>query len=106
MAKLEEGLIYLRVAGTQVFLAGDPEVDTQKHGGRRRLVQEQLGANMMGPFVDLLMISFPSQRERGPTEWESWTQESWEDRLVRCERGDKVREDSGQQGGECWLCLP
>jgi hypothetical protein len=32
MAKLEEGLIYRRIAGTQVSLTRDPEVDTQKHG--------------------------------------------------------------------------
>jgi predicted nucleic acid-binding Zn finger protein len=51
-------------------------------------------------------ISFPSQLERAPRNGESWVQEWLEDRLVRGERGDRVREDSGQQDGKLRLYLP
>jgi hypothetical protein len=45
MAKLEQGLIYRRLADAQVFLSRDPEVDTQKHRRWRALVLEQVGSD-------------------------------------------------------------
>jgi hypothetical protein len=59
---------------------------------------------MKRPFVDLVIDQLPlAAGARAEGQWDSWVQEWWEDRLVRCERGDEDRENSGQQDGKFWL---
>ena len=63
--------------------------------------------NMKKPFVRLAIGQFAlAAGARVEGQWESWVKEWLEDRLVRYQRDDDVREDSGQQDGKFWPCLP